>query len=153
MVKMNKIYKHTQFGYLITILLTIGIILILLLMKIYGFNWIAFIVLVFLILCLLLFSTLTISINNDILEISFGIGLIRKKFLLKDIESCRIVKNPWYYGWGIRLTPYGWLYNVSGFYAVEIVLKTGKRYRIGTNAPNELEKAIQESIEKLKCNE
>lgn len=150
---MNKIYKQTQFGYLIATLLIIGAILILLLMKIYGFDWIAFIVLIFLILCLLLFSTLTISINNDILEISFGIGLIRKKFLLKDIESCRIVKNPWYYGWGIRLTPYGWLYNVSGLYAAEIVLKTGKRYRIGTNAPNELEKAIQESIEKLKCNE
>jgi hypothetical protein len=119
-------------------------------MKFYGFDWIAFIVLIILVICFFLFSALTISINNDILKISFGIGLIRKEFLLKDIESCRIVKNPWYYGWGIRLTPYGWLYNVSGFYAVEIKLKTGERYRIGTDAPYELEKVIQESIEKLK---
>jgi len=119
-------------------------------MKFYGFDWIAFIVLIILVICLFLFSALTISINNDILKISFGIGLIRKEFLLKDIESCRIVKNPWYYGWGIRLTPYGWLYNVSGFYAVEIKLKTGERYRIGTDVPYELEKVIQESIEKLK---
>lgn len=143
-------YKHTQFGYLIATLLIIGIILIMFLMKFYGFDWIAFIVLIILVICLFLFSALTISINNDILKISFGIGLIRKEFLLKDIESCRIVKNPWYYGWGIRLTPYGWLYNVSGFYAVEIKLKTGERYRIGTDVPYELEKVIQESIEKLK---
>lgn len=143
-------YKHTQFGYLIATLLIIGIILIMFLIKFYGFDWIAFIVLIILVICLFLFSALTISINNDILKISFGIGLIRKEFLLKDIESCRIVKNPWYYGWGIRLTPYGWLYNVSGFYAVEIKLKTGERYRIGTDVPYELEKVIQESIEKLK---
>lgn len=141
-------YKHTQFGYLIATLLIIGIILILFLMKFYGFDWIAFIVLIILVICLFLFSTLTISINNDILKISFGIGLIRKEFLLKDIESCRIVKNPWYYGWGIRLTPYGWLYNVSGFYAVEIKLKTGERYRIGTDAPYELEKVINGIIRK-----
>lgn len=143
-------YKHTQFGYLIATLLIIGIILIMFLMKFYGFDWIAFIVLIILVICLFLFSALTISINNDILKISFGIGLIRKKFSIKDIESCRIVKNPWYYGWGIRLTHYGWLFNVSGFYAVEIKLKTGKRYRIGTDVPYELEKVIQESIEKLK---
>ncbi len=58
------------------------------------------------------------------------------------------MKNPWYYGWGIRLTPHGWLYNVSGSYAVEIKTKTGKKYRIGTDVPNELEKAIRQSIER-----
>ncbi len=59
-------------------------------------------------------------------------------------------ENPCYYGWGIRWTPNGWLYNVSGFYAVEIKMKTGKKYRIGTDAPNELEKAIKESIKEVK---
>jgi hypothetical protein len=58
------------------------------------------------------------------------------------IASYQVVKNPWYYGWGIRLTPHGWLYNVSGSYAVEIKMKTGKKYRIGTNVPNDFEKAI-----------
>ncbi|RLC47786.1 MAG: hypothetical protein DRH57_03405 [Candidatus Cloacimonadota bacterium] len=91
---------------------------------------------------------LTVLIEEDVLEIRFGPGLIRKRFPLKDIELCRIVKNPLYYGWGIRLTPNGWLYNVSGSYAVEIKMKTGKKYRIGTDVPNELETAIQQSIER-----
>jgi len=38
------------------------------------------------------------------------------------------------------------LYNVSGFDAVEIKLRTGKKFRIGTDVPQELEKAIEQAI-------
>lgn len=140
-------YQHTQIGYLIIIALAIELLFITGLIVVYGFNWIAFAVLLILGVCLVLFATLTVVIEEDILEIRFGPGIIRKKFRLKDIESCQVVKNPWYYGWGIHLTPHGWLYNVSGSYAVEIKMKTGKKYRIGTDVPNELEGAIRQSIE------
>ena len=76
----------------------------------------------------------------------FGIRLIRKWFKLNEIESCQIVKDPWYYGWGIRLTPRGWLFRVSGFNAVEIKFRKGKRFRIGTDVPQELEEAIRQTI-------
>ena len=145
---MIKRYQHTQIGCLIIIALAIGLLFIAYLMAVYGFNWIAFAVLIILGVCLVLFATLTVLIEEDVLEIRFGPGVIRKKFPLKDIESCQVVKNPWYYGWGIRLTPHGWLYNVSGSYAVEIRMKTGKKYRIGTNVPNDFEKAIRQSIER-----
>ena len=144
---MIKCYQHTQTGYLIIIALAIGLLFIVYLMTVYGFNWIAFTVLIILGVCLVLFATLTVVIEEDVLEIRFGPGIIRKKFPLKDIESCQVVKNPWYYGWGIRLTPHGWLYNVSGSYAVEIKMKTGKEYQIGTDIPNDLEKVIRQSIE------
>jgi len=115
-------------------------------MAVYGFNWVAFAVLIVLGVCLVLFAALTAVIEEDGLEIRFGPGVIRKRIPLKDIESCQVVKNPWYYGWGIRLTPHGWLYNVSGSHAVEIKMKTGKKYRIGTDAPNDLEQVIRQSI-------
>jgi len=51
-----------------------------------------------------------------------------------------------YYGWGIHFTPNGWLCNVSGSSAVEIIMKNGKKYRIGTNVPSELEQAIRQSV-------
>jgi hypothetical protein len=141
-------YHHTQIGYLTIIVLGIFCLFMALLMALHGFNWIGFAVLVFIAICLILFATLTVDINDDRLEIRFGTGVIRKKFALKEIESCQVVKNPWYYGWGIRLTPQGWLYNVSGSYAVEIKMKTGKKYRIGTDVPNELEQAIRQAIER-----
>jgi len=139
-------YHHTQIGYLTIIALAIILLFSALLMAVAGIHWIAIVVLAILAICLVLFATLTVVIEGDILEIRFGPGIIRKKFLLKEIESCQVVRNPWYYGWGIRLTPHGWLYNVSGFYAVEIKMKAGKKYRIGTDVPNELEQAIRESM-------
>ena len=111
-----------------------------------GINWIAIGVLVVIAVALVLFSSLTVVIWEEEMEARFGPGPIRKRFKLNEIESCQVVKNHWYYGWGIRLTPYGWLYNVSGFYAVEIMLRTGKKYRIGTNAPQELEEAIRRAL-------
>ena len=145
---MIKRYQHTQIGYLIITALAIALLFIVYLMTVYGFNWIAFAVLIVLGACLVLFATLTVVIEEDVLEIRFGPGVIRKKFPLKDIESRQVVKNPWYYGWGIRLTPHGWLYNVSGSCAVEISIKTGKKYRIGTDVPNDLEQVIRQSIER-----
>ena len=144
---MGEDYQHTQIGYVTLIALGATLAVIVYLMAAFGFNWIAFAVFIILGACMVLFGTLTVIIKEDVLEIRLGPGIIRKRFLLKGVESCQTVKNPWYYGWGIRLTPHGWLYNVSGFYTVEIRMTGGKKYRIGTNVPNTLEKAIRQSIE------
>ncbi|GBE00643.1 MAG TPA: hypothetical protein ENH50_04135 [Nitrospirae bacterium] len=145
---MTERYRHTQTGYVTIVSLVVGILFVAYLMTVYGFNWIALIVILILGASIVLFASLTVVIDGDTLEIRFGPGLIRKKFLLRDIESCRVVKSPWYYGWGIRLTPHGWLYTVSGSYAVELKMKNGKKYRIGTDVPKDLEKAIRQSIGK-----
>jgi len=137
---MIKHYQHTQIGYLRIIVL----IIVLFFFVFMGYP----IILLILGVYLALISTLTVMIEKDFLEVRFGpVGVIRIKFLLKDIESCQAVKNPWYFGWGTRLTPSNWYY-VSGSDAVEIKMKTGKKYRIGTNVPNDLEKAIRQSIER-----
>ena len=41
-----------------------------------------------------------------------------------------------------RHTPHGWLYNVSGWEAVEITLPSGKRFRLGTDEPRRLEQVL-----------
>ena len=143
---MIKHYEHTQVGYLIISVMSAMMVLIGFVLAKAGINWIAIGVLVFIAVALVLFSSLTVVIWEEELEARFGPGPIRKRFKLNEIESCQVVKNHWYYGWGIRLTPHGWLYNVSGFYAVEIKLRTGKQYRIGTNAPQELEEAIRRAL-------
>ena len=94
----------------------------------------------------ILLDSLTVRISNNFIEIRFGIGIIRKQFAIAKIQSATIVRNKWYYGWGIRLTPHGWLYNVAGLDAVEIRLNNGKQYRIGTDEPKELHKAINSAL-------
>jgi len=93
-------------------------------------------------------ATLTVSIDENYLRIKFGYGIFVRKFALNQITSVKTVKNHWYYGWGIRVWfwPYMLIYNVSGFKAVEIIMKNGKIYRIGTDVPEELKTAIQQVI-------
>ncbi|MBS1223341.1 MAG: hypothetical protein H6R24_19, partial [Proteobacteria bacterium] len=55
----------------------------------------------------------------------------------------RPVRNSWLYGWGIHRTPHGWLYNVSGWEAVEITLASGKRLRLGTDEPGQLTQVLR----------
>ena len=94
------------------------------------------------------FTTLTTLIDENYLRIKFGYGIFARKFALNQIASVQSVKNHWYYGWGVKVWfwPYMWIYNVSGFDAVEIIMRNGKIYRIGTDDPSELEAAIKRNI-------
>lgn len=89
------------------------------------------------------FSSLTVTITSTALTAAFTPGWPRKVEQLENIAQTRVVRNPWYYGWGIRLTPHGTLYNVSGLDAVEIRTKHDKTFRIGTDEPEVLVQAIQ----------
>jgi hypothetical protein len=67
-----------------------------------------------LLVCLILFYRLRITIEDETLRASFGPGIIRKRVRLAEIVACEPIRVRWWYGWGIHLSPYGWLYNVSG---------------------------------------
>jgi hypothetical protein len=137
------VYKHTQIGYVILASFGTALALLGVLAVAYGSNPIQWFVSLVLIVFMVLFATLTIQVHDGMLRASFGPGLIRKTVLLERIAGCAPVRNPWYYGWGIRITPDGLLYNVSGTRAVEIILTDGSKLRLGTDEPEALCRAIQ----------
>jgi hypothetical protein len=140
-------YEHTQRGSLIIWSVTAVAIVLLASMYLFGVIWVTALVLGVMIFMLAICSTLTVSVCDDTLRIRFGpVGLIRKSWPITDIASVTTVTNPWYYGWGIRITPHGLLYNVSGFGAVEVRLLNGKSFRIGTDEPRALGKAIEDAV-------
>ena len=143
-----KDYKHTQIGYLLIIALGAASLMIGNLVLATNFNITAIVLLAFMLLCLILFATLTVQVDVQEINIQFGIGVIRKRFALKDVQTYRAVKNPWYYGWGIHLIPGGWLYNVSGWESIELQMKDGRKYRIGTDDTRGLIDAIRAYIQK-----
>ena len=96
--------------------------------------------------CAFLFDAMTVKVSRTYVSITFGIGIIRKRFAIADIKKVTIVQNRWYYGWGIKLTPHGWLYNVSGLDAIEIQLSNGRKHRVGTDEPVKLHAVIQSSM-------
>jgi len=95
---------------------------------------------------LVLCHSLTVRVSRSEIALSFGVGLIRKQFPIGDISGVSIVQNRWYNGFGIRKIRGGWLYNVSGFDAIEIQLKNERKYRIGTNQPKELLAAVESAL-------
>ncbi|WP_258406324.1 MULTISPECIES: hypothetical protein [Shewanella] len=75
----------------------------------------------------------------------FGPKFWNKSIKISEIESIKKTRTKWYYGLGIRLISTGWLYNVSGLTAVELKLKDGTTVSLGTNDPENLIKAIEQS--------
>ena len=75
------------------------------------------------------------TVDGSHLTVRFGLTPLRKRIRLADIASVEAVRNPWYFGWGIQRYGPGWLINVSGFEAIEIIRTDGKELRIGHGRP------------------
>jgi hypothetical protein len=143
-------YRHTQAGHVVRVCLFVALAVCALsglAAPPVGYSGIIlFAVCVVLALAILLFWSMTVEIRAGLLEARLGPGLIRKRAALDQIASCEPVRNPWWYGWGIHYTPHGWLYNVSGARAVEIRLRSGKVFRLGTDEPEVLASAVRRAI-------
>lgn len=88
------------------------------------------------------FSSLTVEATATELVWFFGPGLWRNSLARAEIVSATPVRNAWWWGWGVHLTPRGWLYNVAGLDAVEIALSSGRTLRIGSDEASALASAL-----------
>jgi hypothetical protein len=155
------IYKHKQMGW--PILVLCGAVLL-------ALTWAAFDLLVkagpprsgavgglvflvavaiVLLAVMILFASLTVIVSDDSIEARFGPGVIQKRFSLPEVQSCKVVRNPWLLGWGIRWFPGCWVFNIAGFGAIELLMKNGRRYRIGTDEPQRLNELIQAKLARV----
>ena len=94
-------------------------------------------------ICAIVFSKLTIKIDGETLRACFAMGLVFKKVPLAEIAACEPIRVRWWSGWGIHLTPYDWLHNVSGLRAMAIMLRDGRKFALGTDDPHGLVDAIR----------
>lgn len=143
-------YKHTQIG--ITIIVPVGVAIIVFFVMLATGRvivpvWSAAAIVLLTPLLLALFRTLTVSVDGERLLAKFGIGLVRKSIPLSRIASFQSIRMRWLHGFGIHWVPFrGWLYNVSGLKAVEIVLKSGRHTLIGTDEPEALCRALEKAV-------
>lgn len=136
-------YRHRQMGTWTLVIGAASILLLVLLLLFVEANPIGIAVLCILVVCFTLFATLTVEVGDRDILLTFGPGLVQKRFALGAIKAARAVRNRWYYGFGIHGFWNGWLYNVSGLDAVEIEMTNGHRNRIGTDEPAKLLEAIE----------
>ena len=89
-----------------------------------------------------LFWCLEVKVNADEILLSYGFGFINKKIQRQQILQVEVVRNAWWYGLGIRLTPHGWMWSISALDAIELTYQDGNKFRIGTNQPQGLYQAL-----------
>lgn len=137
-------YKKTQIGWT-AIGLFISIISLLFLSYMFQwgnpptFNEFVTYSIIFLII-ILLFYKLTIKLSDSALKVIFGIGIIRFNIQIDKLIDVRVIKTPWYYGIGIRITSEGMLYNIRWGHAVEIkYISKGKSKTVMVGSANPLE--------------
>jgi hypothetical protein len=143
-------YRHTQIGYGAPIVLA----LVLLVLSASGAledagqgDWVAILTVGPPVVLAVLFISLTVEIEDGVLAWYFGPRFWKNAVPVDEIADCEPVRNRPTWGWGIRRTRRGWLYNVWGLDAVELTRTDGTVWRIGTDEPERLCRAIREARE------
>jgi hypothetical protein len=146
---MPALYQHKQSGGVILSVLGFGAAVCLWLAStIYASDarLMLFIVAAILGISALLFSSLTIELSDMSLSWRFGFGLLRKKVPTGEIINALVTRTSLLDGWGVHRTRNGWLYNVSGFGAVQVILRSGKSFLLGSDEPERLCSALKDTI-------
>jgi hypothetical protein len=92
---------------------------------------------------ILIMRRLRVQVNPVAVQVTFGTGWPQRMIPLAEIASCQAVRlSPWT-GYGMRYIGRGWMFNIEGRDAVELALKNGSRFRIGTDEPAQLVQALQ----------
>ena len=95
------------------------------------------------------FASLEIRVDSEAVRWRYNFGPIGGRLVLAEIESARVIKTQWTWGWGIRRTPRGTLYNVGGLGAIDITTKDGRHVLLGSNEPSRLKSALDRARENV----
>ncbi|TKB46815.1 hypothetical protein FCL40_17330 [Ferrimonas sediminicola] len=91
-----------------------------------------------------LLISLTIEVHPGFLRWYFGPRVWRRQLSLSEIDQVSVIGRSEDGRWPIHLGRSGWVYQVSGHYAVELRLHCGKIIRLGTDNPYEVVNAIRQ---------
>ena len=133
------IYHHRQFYPWWSLMIIVPVFLLIVVF----YMVIAWVFTIILLIVAALFWGLTVEVNKDVVRLYFGFGIIHRSILREHIVMVTQVRNRWWWGFGIRWTPHGWMWNISGLDAVELTYHNGKKFRIGTDEPEALLEALK----------
>ena len=87
------------------------------------------------------FLRLTVTVTRSEIFLAYTFGWPRRRIDRGRITSAVPHRIPWWYGFGIRRTPKGWMWNVWGLSTVLVTL-TDREFLIGTDDPEGLATAL-----------
>lgn len=90
-----------------------------------------------------LFGSLRVRVDAQQVLVAFGPGWPRRRLAVRELAAAEVVQSPWWWGYGIRLTPQGWMWNLAGPHGVQLRLADGRRLRIGSDDADALCAALR----------
>jgi len=145
-------YRHTQFAWVLAGVLGLGLLAAIGLPVFLPEGamrapwWTPWLLVAVLAAGLLLFGWLTVEVDGREVRLRFGVGAFRRTVRVEDVRGCDRVQTRMRWGWGIRWTPAGWLYNVAGREAVRLDLLRERPVIIGSDDADALKAAIDAQI-------
>jgi hypothetical protein len=141
------VYKNNQYGLLLSGIMVVSIVIILLTLTKYDDSSTTAILMGVLILILfiwLLTYKITIIVNDKFISAKFGIGFLKRKALINDIDfsTLKVITPSKFTGIGLRLTPIGWLWNVKFGKALFFKTKNGKTFFVGTDEAEKIKNIL-----------
>lgn len=79
------------------------------------------------------FSALRVRVDAREVRVAWSWDWPAVRHALDSIEGAEACKHGWWYGYGLRWTSRGWLWNAQGAAAVRLRLRGGKCFHIGTD--------------------
>ena len=141
-----EIYRNTQFATVVVSALAFSLLMTLVLGQLVGWPAVVLVVAAMLAGLLTLFYSLTTVVTPQELRIAFGPGWISKTIPLATIRSAVPDRSRVLVGWGIRYwLGRGWVWNASGLDIVVLEFTDGHEFRVGTDDPDGLARAIREA--------
>lgn len=143
---MKSHYQTTQFSLPLTVIFGLLLIYSTMVMIASQFSALPVLVFVLLVVCLVTFTTLTLDITEERLDVRFGPGLLHKAYPLVDICDVRIVNLAQYNAFRQVWNVPGWLYNFKTLDAVELEMRNGSLLWIGSDQARQLAKSIENAM-------
>lgn len=135
-------YRKSQVSNVIVVATGSGIIILGNIMWAFGCRCSLWAVIVLLAVVMTLFGAFTVEVGEDAVTAQFGPGFLKRRIPLRRIRYVRPMEIPWYFGWGVKWIPRGWMFRGSGTAVVELELDDGRRFCIGSPEPEALAEAI-----------
>jgi hypothetical protein len=92
------------------------------------------------------FLWLRVRVDNENVRVNWTLAVIAHKVLLVEISAAELCEHGFWYGYGIRWTPRGWLWNAQGSAGVRLHLRNGKCFHIGTDDAPALIAAVKAAL-------
>lgn len=141
---MEVVYKEQQVGVIPITIFGLSTIGMLYLGYLFGYNIIFVLLTIFFFVVTVVYSNMLVTVTEEFITIRIG-WVLQQQIPMAEVSGLDNHDTALLSDWGIRPLGKGWLYSIAGSTAIEIHMRDGTMFVVGTNTPEKLLNSIKEA--------